>query len=66
MALKNFKKSPLLSIEGGVGEKTVRKVLEVFPDIYTREDVDSVTLSKMCKMPLKTASLIVDYVNSLR
>jgi len=65
LALKNFKKSPLLSIEG-VGEKTVRKILEVYPDIYTREDLSAEIISKMCKIPYKTASYILEFVNSLK
>lgn len=61
LALKNFKRSPLLDIEG-VGEKTVRKILEVFPDIYSRKDIDAETLSKMCKIPNKTAEYVVEYL----
>lgn len=61
LALKNFKRSPLLDIEG-VGEKTVKKILEIVPDIYSRKDISPELLSSMCKIPLKTAEVIVQFI----
>ena len=63
LALKNFKKSPLLLIDG-VGEKTVRKILEVYPDIYNRKDLDTETFAKLCRIPNKTADSIIKYIKS--
>lgn len=62
LALKNFKKSPLLSLDG-VGEKTVKKLLEVFPDVYHRRDLTAEMVSEMCRIPVKTAGLIVQFIN---
>ncbi|ADD69094.1 excinuclease ABC, C subunit [Denitrovibrio acetiphilus DSM 12809] len=63
LALKNFKKSPLLMLEG-VGEKTVRKVLEVFPDIYERKDLTAKDISEYCSIPEKTAAVIELFIKS--
>jgi len=62
LALKNFKKSPLLLIEG-IGEKTVKKVLEVYPDLYMRKDLTPEIVSSMCKIPFKTAVKLVKYLS---
>jgi len=61
LALKNLKKSPLLDLEG-VGEKTVKKILEVFPDIYNRKDLTAESLAQMCKIPFKTAESIIKFI----
>jgi len=58
LALKNFKRSPLLDIKG-VGDKTVKKVLENFPDIHTRKDLSAEELAEKCRIPLKTAQMII-------
>ena len=63
LALKNFKKSPLLLLEG-VGDKTVKKVLETYPDIYQRSDLDAETLAKTCSIPQKTAQVIINYIKN--
>ena len=62
LALKNFKRSPLLLLEG-VGEKTVKKILEVYPDIYHRKDMDAETLAENCKIPQKTAERVTKYIS---
>lgn len=62
IALKNFKRSPLLHING-VGEKTVRKILEVYPNIYREKDLTAEKLADDCRIPLKTAGLVVQYIS---
>jgi excinuclease ABC subunit C len=61
LALKNFRKSPLLSVEG-VGEKTLKKILEVYPDIYTRNDINAEILSKMCGIPHVSAANVIEFI----
>lgn len=63
LALKNFKRSPLLDIEG-VGEKTVKRVLEVMPDIHERKDITAQEISSLCSIPMKTAENIASYLKS--
>jgi len=63
LALKNFKRSPLLDIEG-VGEKTVKKILEVLPDIHDRSDLTTEELARLCSIPLNTARNVAAYLSS--
>lgn len=63
LALKNFKRSPLLDIEG-VGEKTVKKILEVLPDIHNRSDLTSEEIATLCSIPLNTAKNIAVFLSS--
>ncbi|MGE4317659.1 MAG: excinuclease ABC subunit UvrC [Deferribacterales bacterium] len=62
LALKNFKRSPLLDIDG-VGEKTVKKILENFPDIYS-SNISAEELSKICRISGKLAETILSKVKS--
>jgi excinuclease ABC subunit C len=63
LALKNFKRSPLLDIEG-VGEKTVKKILEVLPDIHDRNDLTAEEIATLCSIPLNTARNIALFLSS--
>jgi len=63
LALKNFKRSPLLDLKG-VGEKTVKKVLEVFPDIYDRKDLTAEDIAHYASIPSATAETIFDFIKS--
>jgi len=61
IALKDFKKSPLLDIEG-MGEKSLKKILEVYPDIHNEKTLTPQELSSMCKIPLPLAEKVVDFI----
>ncbi|KAA0258600.1 excinuclease ABC subunit UvrC [Deferribacter autotrophicus] len=63
LMLKNIKESPLITIEG-VGEKTAKKVLKAFPDIYVNKNISSEDLINKCKIPQKIAEKIIDFVRN--
>lgn len=60
IALKDFKKPPLLDIEG-VGQKTVKKILEAFPDIANERELTAELIAKKAEIPLKTAMAVIRY-----
>lgn len=60
IALKDFKKSPLLELKG-IGQKTVKKVLEAFPDIANERGLTAELLAEKAQIPKKTAEDIVGY-----
>jgi excinuclease ABC subunit C len=64
LALKNFKKSPLLDIKG-MGEKSLKKVLEFYPDIYSRKDLTAEELSSNCKIPHTLAESIIEFIKTV-
>ncbi|MGA1845617.1 excinuclease ABC subunit UvrC [Deferribacter abyssi] len=61
LLLKHINMSPLMSLEG-VGEKTAKKVLKAFPDIYVNKNISTEDLVNKCKIPLKIAKKIIDYI----
>ncbi|BAI81303.1 excinuclease ABC, C subunit [Deferribacter desulfuricans SSM1] len=65
LALKDLTSSPLLQIKG-VGEKTIKKVLKEFPDIYTNSNITSEELSKKCKISKKVAEDIVNFLRTFQ
>lgn len=63
LALKDFKSSPLLEVQG-VGEKTLKKILENFPDIYAESELTAEELASVCGIPLPTAQTVIDFIKN--
>jgi len=64
LALKNFKKSPLLEISG-MGEKSLKKLLEAFPDIYNQKGLTAEEISEKSGIPLPLATKVVNFVKTV-
>jgi excinuclease ABC subunit C len=64
LALKDFKKSPMLDISG-MGEKSLKKILETYPDIYNEKMLTPQELSDMCKIPITLAEKVVSFIKSI-
>lgn len=58
-------KSGILNVEG-VGEKRLKKILTVYPDILKRSFLTAEELSKNCNIPLNIAQNVLDYIKKLR
>ncbi|MGA1861267.1 excinuclease ABC subunit UvrC [Deferribacter thermophilus] len=65
LALKELTSSPLLQVKG-VGEKTIKKILTEFPDIYSNNIITSNELSKKCKIPKKVAEDIINFLQTFQ
>jgi excinuclease ABC subunit C len=64
LALKDFKKSPMLGI-AGMGEKSLKKILETYPDIYNEKNLTPEDIASVCKIPLPLAEKVVLFVKSV-
>lgn len=65
LALKNFKASPLLKIEG-VGESRLKNILSTYPDIHTKVDLTADDIHLNCKIPLAAAEKIIEYLRGAK
>lgn len=64
-ALKGYRKSPLLQIEG-LGEKRLKALLTEFPDIYSRDDITAESIKNHCSIPADVCRRIVEFVKEYR
>jgi excinuclease ABC subunit C len=64
LALKDFKKSPMLDISG-MGEKSLKKILETYPDIYNEKTLTPLELSETCKIPITLAEKVVVFIKNI-
>ena len=62
-ALKNYKKSPLLQIDG-VGEKRLKILLTEFPDIYSNTELTASEMAKKCSIPLSVCEKVLNFIQS--
>lgn len=58
-------RSGILNVEG-VGEKRLKKILSVYPDIFKRVSLSAEELSKNCNIPLNIAQNVLDYINNIK
>jgi hypothetical protein len=48
-----------------MGEKSLKKVLEFYPDIYSRKDLTAEELSSNCKIPHTLAESIIEFIKTV-
>ncbi|HCW93185.1 MAG TPA: hypothetical protein DHM44_05845 [Flexistipes sinusarabici] len=60
-ALKNYKKSPLLQIDG-LGEKRLKILLTEFPDIYSNFELTAEEIAEKCSIPLNICERVLRFV----
>lgn len=64
-ALKNYKSSPLLQVEG-LGEKRLRLLLTEFPDIYSNSDLSPEKIAKRCHIPFNVCEKVLNFVKQYK
>ncbi|MEF3254994.1 MAG: excinuclease ABC subunit UvrC [Deferribacterales bacterium] len=56
--------SELLEIKG-IGEKRLKKILTIYPDIFKRVEIPPEELSQKCNIPMNIAEKILNYIKQL-
>jgi len=60
-ALKNYRKSPLLQIDG-LGEKRLKILLTEFPDIYSNAELTAAEIAEKCSIPVNVCERILKFI----